>query len=79
MKITKEEINMAKKVKLQGRIRYEENFMNNGEYYVFEIKHSDEKEWGLDTAYKLIDDRLSYEALTKIREWQRLDIDFYFT
>lgn len=69
---------MAKKVKLQGRIRYEENYMNNGEYYVFEIKHSDEKEWELDTAYKLIDDRLSYEALTKIREWQRLDIDFYF-
>lgn len=60
------------------RIRYEENYRDDGEYYIFENKWSDEKTWGLDTAFKLIDDRISYQALTKIREMQRNGIEFYF-
>ena len=46
---------MAKKNKLEGRIRYEENWRDEGEYYIFEIKWSNEGEdaWGLDTAFRL--------------------------
>lgn len=75
---------MAKKHYLEGRIRYEENYENEGEFFVFELKWNDEKNWGLDTAYKLLEDTngecnlLSYEALTKIREWKKLGVDFYF-
>ena len=68
-----------KKRKIYGRIRYEEDFMNRGEHYVFEIKsnHPD-SEWGLETAYPLIDDRISYQALTHIREWIGRGIEFQF-
>ena len=79
---------MAKKQYLEGRIRYEENYRNEGEYFLFETKWSDEEEWGLDTAFKLWPDdvyggkgefnMLHYTALTKIREWQKLNIKFYF-
>lgn len=64
--------------RLQGRIRYVENFMDEGEFYVFEIKWTNEDSWGMETAYRLIDDRLSYEALTHIRKWQDLGIEFWF-
>lgn len=60
------------------RIRYEENYRDDGEHYIFENKWTDEETWGLDTAFKLIDDRISYQALTKIREMQRNGIEFYF-
>ena len=36
-----------KKEKLEGRVRYEENWRGEGEYFIFEIKWTDEKEWGL--------------------------------
>ena len=67
----------------EGRIRYEEDWYGKGEHYVFEGRWSDE-EWGLDTAFKLLDYNeqkgilLNYEALTKIREWMRLGIPFHF-
>lgn len=69
---------------LYGRIRYVENWNNLGEHYLFESKWSNEEDWGLDTAFRLLDYKdskgevLSYQALTKIREWQRLRIQFYF-
>lgn len=66
------------KARLEGRIRYAEDWNGRGEHFVFETKWSNEKEWGLDTAYRLIDDNLHYTALTKIREWQRLGISFRF-
>lgn len=75
---------MAKKEKLQGRIHYEENWNGWGEHFIFETKWTDEDEWGLDTAFKLLDYNgesgavMSYQALTKVREWTRLGIDFYF-
>lgn len=74
---------MAKK-NLQGRIRYEENWNGHGEHFVFETKWSDEKEWGLDTAFALLDYQgekgavVSYTAVTKIREWMKLGVQFYF-
>lgn len=67
-----------KKAKYEVRIRYDEDWKGEGEYFVFEGKWTNEQEWGLDTAFKLIDDRISYQALTKIRELKRLGIDFYF-
>lgn len=74
---------MAKK-KLMGRIRYEEDWNGMGEHFIFENKWSDEDEWGLEVAFKLLDyngkkgEVISYQALTKIREWKRLGVDFYF-
>ena len=64
--------------KLECRIRYEENWRGEGEYFIFECKFADEDEWGLDTAFKCEDDRISYQALTKIRELMKMGIRFYF-
>lgn len=72
------------KAKLLGRIHYEEDWYGMGEHFVFETKWSNEDEWGLDTAFKLLDYNgeqgavISYQALTKVREWTRLSVDFYF-
>lgn len=77
---------------LECRIHYEEDWEGRGEYYVFETKWSDEKEWGLDTAFKLLDYRgedgtvheqdkgavISYQALTKIRELMRMGCKIRF-
>jgi hypothetical protein len=69
---------MAKKAKLEGRIRYVKDYFGRGEHYVFENKWSDETEWGLEVATPIIDDMVHYTALTKIRQWQKLGIEFYF-
>ena len=69
---------MAKKNKLIGRIRYEEDWNGRGEYYIFENKWSNEEEWGLECAFPLVNDMVHYEALTLIRQWQRLGMEFYF-
>lgn len=74
---------MAKN-KLQCRIRYEEDWNGQGEYFIFENKWTNEDHWGLDTAFKLRDSEtekgalIHYTALTKIRELQNLGIEFYF-
>ena len=72
------------KPKLEGRIKYVEDF-DDSEAFVFETKHTDEDEWGLDTAFTLIprdddphNDLISYQALTKIREWMRIGISVRF-
>ena len=76
---------MAKsKPYLEGRIRYEENYRGQGEHFIFELKWSDEEEWGLDTAFKLHDAEyegvkeegvlVHYTALTKIREWMKTGV-----
>lgn len=76
---------MAKaKDKLVGRIHYDEDWHGMGEHFVFETKWKSEDEWGLDTAFKLLDYNgekgavISYTAITKIREWTRLGIVFHF-
>ena len=74
------------KEKLMGRIHYEEDWHGLGEHFIFDTKWSNEGEddWGLDTAFKLLDYNgeagavISYKAITKIREWQRMGIDFRF-
>ena len=83
---------MAKKNQLECRIRYEKDWNGRGEYFIFENKWTDEEEWSLDTAFKLLDYRgedgtvleqdkaavINYQALTKIRELQKFGIPFYF-
>lgn len=69
------------------RIRYCENWNDRGEYFVFEIKSSDGT-YSLDCAFKLWDYNdgeteegacmVHYTALTKIREWQKMGMTFYF-
>lgn len=80
---------MAKERKMIGRIRYIEHYViggiDEGEHYLFEWKWSDEDEnqWSLDCAAKLWNfgeyhDMIHYTALTKVREWMKLGIDFWF-
>lgn len=66
-----------KKAKLEGRVRYEENWRGEGEYFIFEIKWSDEDEWGLETAYHCVDDKVSWTVIAHFRKWQDLGIDYY--
>lgn len=66
-----------KKNKIIGRIKYYKDFYGT-EGYAFEI-YQGEESWGLDTFYPLDEnDKLSYQALTKIREWQVFEVDFHF-
>lgn len=67
-----------KKAKYEVRIRYDEDWNGQGEHFVFEGKWTFGTEWELDTAFKLIDNMISYQALTKIRQLKKLGIDFYF-
>ena len=79
---------MAKKEReIIGRIRYDENWHGEGEYYVFEWKYEDEDEnqWSMESAFPLVSyedgkivcgkgDLIHYTALTKVREWQKQGI-----
>lgn len=62
------------KAKLQCRIRYEDKG-DKGEWFIFENKWTTEDEWGLDIAFKCEDDKISYQALTKVRELLRQGIE----
>lgn len=79
---------MAKKERrMIGRIRYDENWMNEGEHYVFEFKFEDEDDnsWSMESAFPLVSfkdgemicgsgDFIHYTALTKVREWMKQGI-----
>lgn len=79
---------MAKKERrMIGRIRYDENWMNEGEHYVFEFRWEDEGEndWSMECAFPLLSykdgelvcgkgDLIHYTALTKVREWMKQGI-----
>lgn len=67
------------KKKLKGRIYYDEDWNGNGEYFVFQNKWTDEDEWGTEVAFPLVNDMIHYTALTQIRKWLDLGIEFYFT
>ncbi len=62
--------------KPECRVRYVKN--DEGEWYNFEIRQNEDEDFGLDTSFRLVDDRLSYQALTKIRELMKLDYRIYF-
>lgn len=62
------------------RIRYTDNYRGEGkEAYIFENKLANEEKWGTDTAYVLDENGLiSWEALAKVRDMIKCDIDFWF-
>lgn len=68
----------------EERIYYDEDWCGRGEHFVFEGKWSNKENWGLDSAFKLIDFNgekgvlVNYQALTKIRELIDLKIPFHF-
>lgn len=76
-----------KEQKMIGRVRYVENWNNEGEHFVFEWKFENEsdKEWRFECAASLFDvqdgklkrgsgEMIHYTALAKIREWMKLGI-----
>lgn len=70
---------MAKNRKMIGRIRYEKNWHNEGEHYVFEYKYEEEDDWSFECAAPIVSvgeykDMIHYTALTKIREWNNIGI-----
>ena len=65
------------KHRLIGRIRYVEDWFGRGEHFVFETRWSDEDTWGLDVAYPIKDDKVSYEAIFKLCQWSDLGISFF--
>lgn len=66
-----------KEPKLEGRVRYEENWRGEREYFIFEIKWTNEKEWGLETAYPCVDDKVHWSVIAHFRKWQDLGISYY--
>ena len=88
-KIYDAEIIDPDKKRFQERIRYDENWNDEGEHFVFEGKWTDEDEWSLDSAFKLFDYKngdyfekgslINYQALTKIRELMKCGTEFWFS
>lgn len=62
---------------IEGRIRYDENWLGQGEHYVYEIRQKGE-EWSLECAFPVINNAVHYEAITRIREWMKLGVDIHF-
>lgn len=60
------------------RIRYCEKDQDGHECYIFEIRQSGEEEFDFAKSFRLIDDRISYTALTEIRELTRLGYSITF-
>lgn len=72
-----------KEKKMIGRIRYEENWMGEGEHFIYEWRWEDEDEWQFEASAPLCSwengnlvtgkgDFLNYSALTHIRKWTNL-------
>lgn len=64
--------------KPECRVRYCEKDQDGHEVYIFEIRQHGEEEYGFSKSFRLIDDRISYQALTEIRELLRLGYDICF-
>lgn len=62
--------------KVKARIRFEEN--ERGEFFVYEIQDPQDKEWGIQTEFRVENDMVSYQAITTIREWMRSGVEFHF-
>ena len=61
---------MSKEVKMQAKLVHNEKFLDGGEYYCIYLKRSDEpdSEWGLDTAYRVTDGKISAELANHLQE-----------
>lgn len=64
--------------KPECRIRYCEKDQDGDECYIFETRQNEGEEFGLSHSFRLIDDRLSYQALTQVRELMKLGYDIHF-
>lgn len=62
----------------QCRIRYCEKDAEGNECYIFEIRQDHNEEFGFCMSFRLINDMLSYQALTQIRELKKMGYDIYF-
>ena len=60
------------------RIRYCERDRDGDECYIFEIRQKSNEEFRFSKSFRLIDDRLSYQALTEVRELMKLGYNIYF-
>ena len=69
---------MSNMKKPECRIRYCEKDQDGHECYIFEIRQSNEEEYGFSKSFRLIDDRISYQSLTEIRELMKLGYKIYF-
>lgn len=67
---------MTKKDSLIGRIRYTDNYRGR-EAYIFETRWTNESDdsYGIEKVFYVDEhDKINYQALTQIREWQRIGI-----
>lgn len=71
-------MNTKKMNQPECRIRYCERDQDGHECYIFEVRQSDEKEYDFAKSFRLIDDRISYMALTEIRELIKLGYSITF-
>lgn len=62
----------------QCRIRYCEKDDSGKECYIFEIRQSHDEEFGFSMSFALVNDMLSYKALTQIRELKRMGYEVFF-
>lgn len=63
--------------KMQGRIRFEENWMNDGKgAYVFEFWSEVEKDWLFETAYIVVDGRVSENVFNHMYRWEQLGMNY---
>lgn len=69
---------MSNMKKPECRIRYCEKDQDGYECYIFEIRQSSEEKYGFSKIFRLIDDRISYQAITEIRELLKLGYEIYF-
>lgn len=60
------------------RIRYCEKDQDGDECFIFETRQSNEEEFGFSMSFRLIDDRISYQALTQVRELIKMGYDICF-
>ena len=64
--------------KPECRIRYCEKDQDGDECYIYETRQDEGEEFGLSKSFRLIDDRISYQALTELRELMRLGSGIHF-
>lgn len=71
-------MNTKKMNQPECRIRYCEKDQDGHECYIFEIRQNGEEEFDFAKSFRLIDDRISYMALTEIRELTKLGYSITF-
>lgn len=71
-------MNTKKTNQPECRIRYCERDQDGHECYIFEIRQNSAEEFDIAKSFRLVDDRISYMALTEIRELTKLGYSITF-